>query len=97
MYTQLAKNEMRAWRVRTGGRVLFVRPSGSLVALAGRGFRTLLDPSCTQTVYRHARELALVRAERFNKRHPGLIDAIAAQPDGAPSIPARSVEALAVS
>jgi predicted acylesterase/phospholipase RssA len=97
MCTHLAKNEMRLWRVRTGGRVLFIRPSGSLAALAGRGFSVLLDPACTRTVYRHARDLALVRLERFAKRHPELMDAIAGpRSDGVVSFPARTFVASAI-
>jgi predicted acylesterase/phospholipase RssA len=67
MYARMAKNEARLWRIRTRrrGRTLYIEPTSAVAAVAGRGWRGLIDHRSTSAVYREARELGVRRGRHF--------------------------------
>jgi hypothetical protein len=71
-WSRQAAIETRAWRLRHGGQVLLIQPGKAMAAVAGRGFRILLNHRDTEAIRRSAREVAAVRGERFLARHPEL-------------------------
>jgi len=75
LYGQLARNEARLWRLRSGGDVIFVEPTGDIADAAGGGWRSLLDPATTNAVYERSRVLGRERAGRFLATRPRLLAA----------------------
>jgi predicted acylesterase/phospholipase RssA len=76
---QVTRYEMQRWRLRTGGDVLYVRPTRRIEALvAGRGFAGLLDVDVARRAYEPSYELGRRCAERFYARHPGATEAMSA-------------------
>jgi predicted acylesterase/phospholipase RssA len=63
LFAGMARTEAAWWRARTGGRVLCIAPDAEVAAAAGSGWRSLLDPTTTQSVYRAARRLGRVRGK----------------------------------
>jgi hypothetical protein len=61
---RVVETEIRLWRLRTGGRVLCLKPDRRLASAVGGGLRCLLDPERAPRVYEAARELAVERADR---------------------------------
>ncbi len=67
--------EMRTWRRRSGGTVLYVRPDRRVAAHGRRGSRSgLLDMGHRASTYIAAYDLGARCAERFRLRHPGLVE-----------------------
>lgn len=66
---QVIHYEMAHWRYRTGGVVLFVRPTRAIAALVEKR-NDLFDLDIATVAHRGARELGLRCAERFERRHP---------------------------
>jgi NTE family protein len=76
---QVTRYEMQQWRVRTGGDVLYVRPTQRIAALvAGRGFQGLIDVDVAHDVYEPSYELGVRCAERFFTRHPDAAEEVCA-------------------
>jgi hypothetical protein len=71
MSERMTRYEMQRWRLRTGGDVLYVRPTRAVAdLLAGGGLKSILDPDIARRVYEPSYELGLRCAERFLTRHP---------------------------
>jgi predicted acylesterase/phospholipase RssA len=78
---QVTRYEMQQWRLRTGGNVLFVRPTRGIAALvAGRGLDGILDVDVARRAYEPSYELGVRCAERFFTRHPSAAEEIRAAP-----------------
>jgi hypothetical protein len=67
-FARMAQTEAYWWRARTGGRVLCLTPDPDVVSAAGSGWRSLLDPTTTQSVYRAAHRLGQVQGESLCNR-----------------------------
>jgi predicted acylesterase/phospholipase RssA len=67
---RVTRYEMAQWRQRTGGHVLFVRPTRKFGGVFGTGgLEDLLDVEVGRRTYRAAFDLGSACAERFRKRH----------------------------
>jgi predicted acylesterase/phospholipase RssA len=61
--------EIAHWRSRTGGDVLFVRPTRAIASQIHHR-KDFFDTEIAASTYRMARELGLGCVERFDRRHP---------------------------
>ncbi len=76
---QITRYEMGRWRRRTGGVVLYVRPTRGIAALVGdRGLAGVLDVEVANRAYAPSYELGLRCAARFCERHPEEAEEISA-------------------
>jgi predicted acylesterase/phospholipase RssA len=75
VHEQVTRYEMHKWRLRTGGIVLFIRPTRHIAELVGDGgLRAILEVEAGHRAYEPAYELGLRCAERFRRRHPGVAE-----------------------
>lgn len=75
---QVTRLEMQQWRLRTGGDVLYVRPTRRIASLVeGRGVDAILDVDTARRAYEPSYELGIRCAERFRTRHPAAVEDMA--------------------
>jgi NTE family protein len=68
---QITGYEIQQWRLRTGGAVLYVRPTHSIAQIVrGHGLTGILDQELAAEAYAPSYDLGVHCAERFRARHP---------------------------
>jgi NTE family protein len=78
---QFAHYEISRWRARTGGVVLYVRPTKAIADRVAGGRDDLLNVAIARRTYDAAYELGGRCAERFRSRHPDVADELFSLPD----------------
>jgi NTE family protein len=75
---QITGYEIQQWRLRTGGNVLYVRPTHAIAAIVrGHGLGGILDQELATAAHAPAYDLGVHCAERFRARHPHALDHLA--------------------
>jgi predicted acylesterase/phospholipase RssA len=76
---QVTGYEMQQWRLRTGGDVLYVRPTRGIAELVrGRGMKAIVDVDTARSAYEPSYALGVRCAERFRTHHPNALEELAA-------------------
>ena len=67
------RRNIRQWRRRCGGEVLYLRPSRELAAIAGSGVSNLFDPERAEPARASAHALTARRLDSLERRNPAAL------------------------